>query len=66
MDEALRDLVVIGLIALVCFVGAVEYVYWRFGVDKIQERLEGIYKHEGINGMALDGIAKAMGLRRVG
>lgn len=45
MDEVIRDLVVLGLIALVCFAGAVEYVYWRFGFDKMLERLDCIERH---------------------
>ena len=39
MDEVIRDLVVLGLIASLCFVGAAEYVYWRFGFDRIVDHL---------------------------
>jgi hypothetical protein len=39
MDEVIRDLVVVALIGAVLFVGAAEYVYWRFGFDKIVDCL---------------------------
>lgn len=42
MDEAIRDLVVLGGIVALCFVGALEYVYWRFGFDKIVASLHRI------------------------
>lgn len=42
MDEALRDLAVLAAIAALCFVGAAEYVYWRFGFDKIVGSLSSI------------------------
>lgn len=43
MDEALRDLIVLFLIVAVLYVGAVEYVYWRFGIDQMYEALKGIH-----------------------
>lgn len=46
MNELLADLADIGLIVIVVFVGLTEYVYWRFGFDKIVASLESLAKAE--------------------
>lgn len=65
MDEVIRDLVVIGLIALVCFAGAVEYVYWRLGFDKLEAGI----KQMELNGQAalnrLDFICSRVAIKHV-
>lgn len=45
MNDLIADLWVIAAIVALCFVGAVEYVYWRFGVDKILDSLQHIEQH---------------------
>ena len=65
MDEVLRDLVVIGLIALVCFAGAVEYVYWRLGFDKIVGHLHAIELCGEANRNRLDFICSRVAIKNV-
>ena len=65
MDEVVRDLVVIGLIALVCFAGAVEYVYWRFGVDKIVASLQRIEHHSRWTQVHMDQMRTMLAGRKV-
>ncbi|HVH86013.1 MAG TPA: hypothetical protein VM912_04760 [Terriglobales bacterium] len=65
MDEVIRDLVVIGLIALVCFAGAVEYVYWRLGYDKIVSSLEILAKAEQFRTARIIAYARKAGTSEV-
>jgi len=54
MDEVLRDLVVVALIGAVVFYAATEYVYWRFGFDKIVKHLASIDASERTRAAAVD------------
>lgn len=65
MDEVIRDLVVIGLIGLVCFAGAAEYVYWRFGFDKIVASLHRLEENTMASRIHLNNMVNALHGRRV-
>ena len=65
MDEVVRDLVVLAGIAALCFVGAVEYVYWRFGCDKMVAHLQAIELSGAAMTNRLDFICSRVAIRNV-